>query len=88
VNAHVIHRLQNLLRKHTPAIADSIVLEQGKTLGGWFSISNFFWGTPTELCADAQGDVHRGLQVVETAIGVTSNMLGDHIEGWYLVNVT
>jgi len=54
--------LQHLLRKHTPAIADSIVLEQGKTLG------------------DAQGDVHRGLQVVETAIGVTSNLLGDHIE--------
>jgi malonate-semialdehyde dehydrogenase (acetylating)/methylmalonate-semialdehyde dehydrogenase len=54
--------LQTLLRKYTSALADSIVLEQGKTL------------------ADAQGDVHRGLQVVETAISITSNLLGDHIE--------
>ncbi|KZP10557.1 Methylmalonate-semialdehyde dehydrogenase [Athelia psychrophila] len=54
--------LQHLIRQHTPALADSIVLEQGKTL------------------ADARGDVHRGLQVVETAAGITSNLLGDHME--------
>jgi len=30
--------------------------------------------------ADAQGDVHRGLQVVEAATAITSNMLGDKLE--------
>jgi malonate-semialdehyde dehydrogenase (acetylating)/methylmalonate-semialdehyde dehydrogenase len=30
--------------------------------------------------ADAQGDVHRGLQVVESATAITSNMLGDKLE--------
>lgn len=34
-----------------------------------------------KFAADARGDVHRGLQVVETAVGITSNLLGDHIEG-------
>ncbi|KAJ7630790.1 Aldehyde/histidinol dehydrogenase [Roridomyces roridus] len=29
--------------------------------------------------ADAHGDLLRGLQVVETAVGITSNLLGDHI---------
>lgn len=30
--------------------------------------------------ADAQGDVHRGLQVVETATAITSTLLGDMLE--------
>ena len=30
--------------------------------------------------ADAQGDVHRGLQVVESATAITSTMLGDKLE--------
>lgn len=30
--------------------------------------------------ADAQGDVGRGLQVVETATAITSNLLGDKLE--------
>jgi malonate-semialdehyde dehydrogenase (acetylating)/methylmalonate-semialdehyde dehydrogenase len=30
--------------------------------------------------ADAQGDVHRGLQVVESATAITSNLLGDKLE--------
>lgn len=30
--------------------------------------------------ADAQGDVHRGLQVVETATAITSTLLGDKLE--------
>lgn len=30
---------------------------------------------------DAHGDLLRGLQVVETAIGITSNLLGDKLEG-------
>ncbi|KIK30389.1 hypothetical protein PISMIDRAFT_26819 [Pisolithus microcarpus 441] len=54
--------LQHLIRKNTDALADSIVLEQGKTL------------------ADAHGDVLRGLQVVETAIGVTSTLMGEKLE--------
>ncbi|KZO98390.1 methylmalonate-semialdehyde dehydrogenase [Calocera viscosa TUFC12733] len=54
--------LQHLLRKHGDAVAQSIVLEQGKTFG------------------DAKGDVLRGLQVVETACGITSTLMGDKIE--------
>jgi malonate-semialdehyde dehydrogenase (acetylating)/methylmalonate-semialdehyde dehydrogenase len=30
--------------------------------------------------ADAKGDVLRGLQVVETACGIPSLLLGDHLE--------
>ncbi|KXN83887.1 Methylmalonate-semialdehyde dehydrogenase [acylating], mitochondrial [Leucoagaricus sp. SymC.cos] len=55
-------QLQNLLRQNADAIAQSIVLEQGKTF------------------ADAHGDLLRGLQVVETAIGATTTLLGDKIE--------
>ncbi|KAL5534352.1 hypothetical protein ACEPAG_814 [Sanghuangporus baumii] len=54
--------LQYQLRKNADALANSIVLEQGKTL------------------ADAHGDVLRGLQVVETACGITSTILGDKLE--------
>ncbi|BEI86890.1 hypothetical protein CcaverHIS002_0702360 [Cutaneotrichosporon cavernicola] len=58
----VMFELMNLIRQHTPEIAQSIVLEQGKTF------------------ADAQGDVGRGLQVVEAATAVTSGLLGDKLE--------
>lgn len=34
-----------------------------------------------EFAVDARGDIHRGLQVVETAAGITSNLLGEHVEG-------
>ncbi|KAJ7596880.1 methylmalonate-semialdehyde dehydrogenase [Mycena floridula] len=54
--------LQYLLRQNADAIASSIVLEQGKTMG------------------DAHGDLLRGLQVVETAAGITSTLLGENIE--------
>ncbi|KAF8807731.1 methylmalonate-semialdehyde dehydrogenase [Phlegmacium glaucopus] len=54
--------LQQLLRENADAVANSIVLEQGKTL------------------ADAHGDLLRGLQVVETAAGITSTLMGDKIE--------
>ncbi|KAI6008306.1 methylmalonate-semialdehyde dehydrogenase [Pisolithus orientalis] len=54
--------LQHLIRKNAEALADSIVLQQGKTL------------------ADAHGDVLRGLQVVETAIGITSTLMGEKLE--------
>lgn len=58
----VVMELQHLVRKHAPSIAQSIVLEQGKTFG------------------DAQGDVTRGLQVVESACAITSNLLGEKLE--------
>ncbi|KDN35529.1 hypothetical protein RSAG8_11524, partial [Rhizoctonia solani AG-8 WAC10335] len=57
-----VMELQHLVREHAPSIAQSIVLEQGKTFG------------------DAQGDVTRGLQVVESACAITSNLLGDKLE--------
>lgn len=31
--------------------------------------------------ADAHGDVLRGLQVVESAVAITSNLLGEKLEG-------
>ncbi|PVG03346.1 Methylmalonate-semialdehyde dehydrogenase [Serendipita vermifera] len=54
--------LQRQIRENSDALASSIVLEQGKTLG------------------DAQGDVLRGLQVVESACGIASNLMGEKIE--------
>ncbi|CAE6443713.1 unnamed protein product [Rhizoctonia solani] len=53
-----VMELQHLVREHAPSIAQSIVLEQGKTFG----------------------DVTRGLQVVESACAITSNLLGDKLE--------
>ncbi|KAF8634443.1 hypothetical protein AX15_000892 [Amanita polypyramis BW_CC] len=55
-------KLQQLLRENADSIANSIVLEQGKTL------------------PDAHGDLYRGLQVVESAVGATTGLLGDGIE--------
>lgn len=37
--------------------------------------------THAKFAIDARGDIHRGLQVVETAVGITSNLLGEHVEG-------
>ncbi|KAI0756592.1 methylmalonate-semialdehyde dehydrogenase [Daedaleopsis nitida] len=54
--------LQYQLRQNADAIANSIVLEQGKTY------------------PDAQGDLLRGLQVVETACNISTALLGDTIE--------
>ncbi|KAG6818058.1 hypothetical protein H0H87_009213 [Tephrocybe sp. NHM501043] len=54
--------LQQLIRDNADAIANSIVLEQGKTI------------------ADAHGDLLRGLQVVETSIGITSTLIGEKME--------
>ncbi|GLB36007.1 putative aldehyde dehydrogenase family protein [Lyophyllum shimeji] len=58
----VVLNLQQLIREHADAIANSIVLEQGKTI------------------ADAHGDLLRGLQVVETSIGITSTLIGEKLE--------
>jgi hypothetical protein len=38
-------------------------------------------GTLNNSDLDAHGDVLRGLQVVETSIGITSSLLGDKMEG-------
>ncbi|KDQ63422.1 hypothetical protein JAAARDRAFT_29451 [Jaapia argillacea MUCL 33604] len=54
--------LQAQIRQNGEALANSIVLEQGKTI------------------QDAHGDVLRGLQVVESAAGIPSLLLGDKIE--------
>lgn len=35
------------------------------------------------MLLDAQGDLLRGLQVVESASGIPTALLGDHIEGTY-----
>ncbi|KAG6911547.1 hypothetical protein DXG01_011849 [Tephrocybe rancida] len=58
----VVLNLQQLIRENADAIANSIVLEQGKTI------------------ADAHGDLLRGLQVVETSIGITTTLMGDKME--------
>ncbi|KIJ23593.1 hypothetical protein M422DRAFT_195746 [Sphaerobolus stellatus SS14] len=57
-----VFELQRLIRENHDALANSIVLEQGKTF------------------ADARGDVLRGLQVVETAAGITSTLIGEKLE--------
>ncbi|KAJ4485973.1 methylmalonate-semialdehyde dehydrogenase [Lentinula aciculospora] len=62
--------LQHLLRKNADAIANSIVLEQGKTLPG----------RVIDISSDAHGDLLRGLQVAEHAIGITSTLIGDKLE--------
>lgn len=40
---------------------------------------------PLTLVKDAQGDLLRGLQVVETATGIPTAMLGNTIEGMFYV---
>lgn len=42
-----------------------------------FSMYSFI----THIILDAHGDLLRGLQVVETAAGITSALMGDKIEG-------
>lgn len=44
-------------------------------------------GTQTLLTLDAHGDLLRGLQVVETAAGVTSTLMGEKMEGAYNARV-
>jgi malonate-semialdehyde dehydrogenase (acetylating)/methylmalonate-semialdehyde dehydrogenase len=76
---YAVFRLQYQIRQNADALAHSIVLEQGKTLAGtraFFVLSVFSNHFP-----DAHGDVLRGLQVVETAIGITSNIVGEKLEG-------
>jgi len=55
----IMFRYQNLIKKNMRRIAESITLEQGKTI------------------IDAEGDVMRGLQVVEHSCSVTSLQQGE-----------
>ncbi|CAB3977350.1 methylmalonate-semialdehyde dehydrogenase [acylating], mitochondrial [Paramuricea clavata] len=55
----ILFAYQGLVKSNLKEVAQSITLEQGKTL------------------ADAEGDVHRGLQVVEHACSITSLQLGE-----------
>lgn len=61
-------------------IATSIVLEQGKTFAGE-SLLHFRKVHAERTGKDAQGDVLRGLQVVETACAATTTLLGSKLEG-------
>ena len=74
--------MQRLLREHADALAASIVLEQGKTIGGVPYLPGVAVVSDTdEFCLlDAHGDVLRGLQVVETACGAATALLGEKIE--------
>lgn len=81
-------RLQHLVRSNADALANSIVLEQGKTLGGKSaSIPCVASSSESHVYSDAHGDVLRGLQVIETACGITSTLLGEKIEGLKSLNV-
>lgn len=63
-------------------MAQSIVLEQGKTLPG--SCDTSLWRSTRMLISfviDAHGDILRGLQVVEHAASAPSLLLGEKIEG-------
>jgi malonate-semialdehyde dehydrogenase (acetylating)/methylmalonate-semialdehyde dehydrogenase len=63
------------------ALANSIVLEQGKTFAGSSWDLNLHFILIFTRFSDAQADVRRGLQVVEHAIGVTSHLMGEKLEG-------
>lgn len=72
-----------MIRQNADAIANSIVLEQGKTIAGLSSLLLRYSSCIDYHFTDAHGDLLRGLQVVETAAGITSTLLGDKIEGSY-----
>jgi malonate-semialdehyde dehydrogenase (acetylating) / methylmalonate-semialdehyde dehydrogenase len=74
-----MYRLQQLLRQNADTIVNSIVLEQGKTVSGMVYFNGISMYTYKIL--DAHGELLRGLQVVETAAGITSTLMGDKIEG-------
>merc|ERR1711931_274852 len=59
----LMFKLQELIKRDLPKLAESITLEQGKTV------------------IDAQGDVMRGLQVVEHCCSITSLQMGETMPG-------
>lgn len=77
----ITFRLQAQIRQNADAIANSIVLEQGKTFAG---VSSPFIRLPHDSLipsrTDAHGDILRGLQVVETACNIPTALMGDKIE--------
>lgn len=44
-------------------------------------VSGAYWSLICQTTPDAQGDVLRGLQVVESALAVTTSVMGDKLEG-------
>lgn len=58
----ILFKYAALIRENSERLANSITLEQGKTI------------------ADARGDVLRGVQVVENACGITSQLQGEVLE--------
>lgn len=78
---HYVSRLQAQIRQNADALADSIVLEQGKTFAGESPpCTRLPFSSFTRSHADAHGDVLRGLQVVETACNIPTALMGDKIE--------
>ena len=77
----ITFRLQAQIRQNADAIANSIVLEQGKTFAG---VSSPCIRPPHDSLipsrTDAHGDILRGLQVVETACNIPTALMGDKIE--------
>ncbi|XP_065352630.1 probable methylmalonate-semialdehyde/malonate-semialdehyde dehydrogenase [acylating], mitochondrial [Cloeon dipterum] len=59
----VMFKYQDIIRKNMKELAESVTVEQGKTL------------------VDAEGDVLRGLQVVEHCCSITSLQLGESLNG-------
>ncbi|XP_075233497.1 putative methylmalonate-semialdehyde/malonate-semialdehyde dehydrogenase [acylating], mitochondrial isoform X2 [Lycorma delicatula] len=59
----IMFKFQNIIKTNMKKLAESITLEQGKTL------------------IDAEGDVLRGLQVVEHCCGMPSLQLGEALSG-------
>ncbi|KAK6642250.1 hypothetical protein RUM44_013973 [Polyplax serrata] len=59
----IMFKYQSIIKANMKKLAESIVVEQGKTM------------------VDAEGDVLRGLQVVEHACSVTSLQMGESLQG-------
>lgn len=75
----LLYRLQALIRQNMDNLANAIVLEQGKTFGGQSRTLNLRT-VSAQRYSDAQGDVLRGLQVVETACSIPTLLMGEKLE--------
>lgn len=75
-----VPRLQSQIRQNADALANAIVLEQGKTFAGSYPPCTQPSSHTYSFNTDAHGDVLRGLQVVETACNIPTALMGDKIE--------
>ena len=69
-------KYQQLIKEHLEDIAKLITVEQVGSGG-----SGPLTATQGKTLPDAQGDVMRGLQVVEQACSVTNLMMGENLQG-------